>query len=374
MAGFAVRLRSHGAMQPLPRVSSASLCGSSSTLLLGKMALSPPIITTILWRGSGTFPAGRSLVSGATQYAALALANAAAIADAASNPPFGFPSDASRYSVQGYVFGRDDGEDCLAVIPPRIICSPDPSIPIAPGAFFNIDLSMFLVNSFTYLLTTPTGPANMLSETVSGDINVVEYELTRNVALNLRLATGEEYSLDITASNAAGTTVERCVWSTTVVTTDSDWSALVNFPREATTDSDWSALTQFTLNSPPVCDPLPDRTVVNGQSANVDVSAFLSDPDGDSITIEATETSSRISISNLNASAHSFTINGLSVGTATVTVTPIDELGLRGTACDVHGDSAGGRSRMTASLYRRSLLGHPGFANGLVIPSWPPAN
>ena len=117
-------------------------------------------------------------------------------------------------------------------------------------------------------------------------------------------------------------------------TTDSDWSSLVNFPREASTDSDWSSLVQFTLNSPPVCDPLPDRTVVNGQSTNVDVSTFLSDPDGDSITIEVSESDADISISNLNASAHSFTINGLSVGTATVTVTPIDELGLRGTACE----------------------------------------
>ena len=116
--------------------------------------------------------------------------------------------------------------------------------------------------------------------------------------------------------------------------TDSDWSPLVNFPREASTDSDWSSLERMTLNSPPVCATLPDRTVVNGQSVNVDLSAFLSDPDGDSITIEVSENDANISISNLNASRHSFTINGLSVGTATVTVVPIDSLGARGTACE----------------------------------------
>ena len=117
--------------------------------------------------------------------------------------------------------------------------------------------------------------------------------------------------------------------------TDSDWSSLERMAPfdEPTTDSDWSSLARMTLNRPPVCDPLPDRTVVNGQSTNVDVSSFLSDPDGNSITIEVSESSSRISISNLNASAHSFTINGLSVGTATVTVTPIDSLGARGTVC-----------------------------------------
>ena len=127
-------------------------------------------------------------------------------------------------------------------------------------------------------------------------------------------------------------------WSTLVQmtpepSTDSDWSSLVNFPREASTDSDWSSLERMTLNSPPVCATLPDRTVVNGQSLSVDLSSFLSDPDGDSITIEVSESDADISISNLNASGHSFTINGLSVGTATVTVTPIDERGLRGTAC-----------------------------------------
>ena len=118
------------------------------------------------------------------------------------------------------------------------------------------------------------------------------------------------------------------------LSTDSEWSTLEQMPPDISADSDWSSLIGISaLNQPPVCAPLPNRTVVNGEALNVDLTSFLSDPDGDSITIAVSENDSNISISNLSASGHSFRINGLSVGTATVTVTPTDEHGLQGAAC-----------------------------------------
>ena len=121
------------------------------------------------------------------------------------------------------------------------------------------------------------------------------------------------------------------------ITTDSNWSTLEQMAPEPSTDSEWSSLVDLSglpaLNSPPVCAPLSDRTVVQDSSIDIDLTSFLSDPDGDSITIAVSENDSNISITNRNASAHSFTINGLSVGTAIVTVTPTDEHGLRGANC-----------------------------------------
>ena len=117
-------------------------------------------------------------------------------------------------------------------------------------------------------------------------------------------------------------------------TTDSSWSGLVEFPQ-ASTDSNWSTLREFPRgNQPPVCLPLPDRMVGVNSRIVSDLTVYLSDPDGDAVSIQVSEFSSRISISDLDASAHSFTINGLSVGTATVRVTPVDEHGRRGIACE----------------------------------------
>ena len=120
-------------------------------------------------------------------------------------------------------------------------------------------------------------------------------------------------------------------------TTDSDWSSLEEFPlTEITQDSDWSDLVEFprTLpNLPPICAGLPDIDVVLGSSVNVSLAPFLSDPNGDAVSILVSEQSAAFSITNINSSAASFTVNGLVRGPGIVSIIPVDEHGLRGSQC-----------------------------------------
>lgn len=144
---------------------------------------------------------------------------------------------------------------------------------------------------------------------------------------------GGRYVYRSSLTDGTDTVTDDVVVNVLGPTADSDWSSLVRMTREVSTDSDWSSLVRMELNHPPVCAELPDVEVDLNASMNLDLTSYLSDPNGDAITIEVSESSSAISISNLNTSAHRFTINGLSVGTATVRVIPIDEHNLRGAPC-----------------------------------------
>ena len=94
--------------------------------------------------------------------------------------------------------------------------------------------------------------------------------------------------------------------------TDSEWSALVELPREETTDSPWSNLlsnvtqdsawsalarTALPENSPPEClEHL--RVVLEPQTSMfLDLSQYLFDPDGDSITIARTSATTPLTVS-----------------------------------------------------------------------------
>ena len=103
---------------------------------------------------------------------------------------------------------------------------------------------------------------------------------------------------------------------------------------DETEDSEWSNMVHMVYaNQPPVCRTLPNQTVSVGGTRRLDLTSFLSDPEGDDITITVSESDANISISGVSASAHSFNINGISVGTAVVTVVPTDEHGRSGTSC-----------------------------------------
>lgn len=85
------------------------------------------------------------------------------------------------------------------------------------------------------------------------------------------------------------------------------------------------------VNNPPVIADLPNRVVQVGGTVNFDISSYISDPDNDAVSIAATRSNTRVSLT-VNSTAHTFSIRGVSVGTTTITVTPTDEHNLRGTA------------------------------------------
>ena len=64
----------------------------------------------------------------------------------------------------------------------------------------------------------------------------------------------------------------------------------MEFDREATTDSDWSGLVEFptSMLQPTVLQyvaALPSVTVLPSEIRNIDITRYLSDPDGDDVTI-----------------------------------------------------------------------------------------
>ena len=85
--------------------------------------------------------------------------------------------------------------------------------------------------------------------------------ITDSVVLNILTSTTDSPWSSLVEFDREATTDSE--WSSLVefdreATTDSEWSSLVEFDREATTDSDWSGLVEFpraTANRPPVCAP-----------------------------------------------------------------------------------------------------------------------
>lgn len=88
-------------------------------------------------------------------------------------------------------------------------------------------------------------------------------------------------------------------------------------------------------NRPPELSQPGEITVILNQSISVDYTSLLSDPDNDVITIAATESSNRFTITSVNSRLHQITVRGDRVGSGTMTVTPTDDHGLSGTARDV---------------------------------------
>ena len=77
--------------------------------------------------------------------------------------------------------------------------------------------------------------------------------------------------------------------------------------------------------APEVVDPIPSRTLPEGEAATVDVSAHFRDPDGDPLTYTAASSNSDIVL--VVVSEATLTIGGLAPGVALVTVTARDPEG-----------------------------------------------
>ena len=78
-----------------------------------------------------------------------------------------------------------------------------------------------------------------------------------------------------------------------------------------------------TANRPPVArGMIPDQEVDGGESVTVDVSSYFSDPDGDPLTYQALTSNSAVATAFIPG--HVVTINGVSAGNATITITASD--------------------------------------------------
>ena len=81
--------------------------------------------------------------------------------------------------------------------------------------------------------------------------------------------------------------------------------------------------------APEAVGTIPAQTMTAGQTVEVDVSAFFSDPDGDDLTYAAE--SSDAGVVSASMSGSGLTVTAVAVGTATVTVTVTDPDGLTAT-------------------------------------------
>ena len=73
---------------------------------------------------------------------------------------------------------------------------------------------------------------------------------------------------------------------------------------------------------PAAADTIPGQTVERGQTVAVDVSAFFSDPDGETLTYAANSSNTRVA--TVTTSGSSVTVSGVAVGMVTITVTATD--------------------------------------------------
>ena len=79
-------------------------------------------------------------------------------------------------------------------------------------------------------------------------------------------------------------------------------------------------------NSAPTAINIPDQTVSANQTATIDLSAYFSDPDGDTLTYTAS--SSDTTKATTGVSGATLTVNTLAAGTATISITATDLFGL----------------------------------------------
>ena len=106
-------------------------------------------------------------------------------------------------------------------------------------------------------------------------------------------------------------------------------------------------------NRPPVATgSVPAQSLTAGQSVQVDVAPFFSDPDGDALTYSAS--SSNTGIVTASVSGSTVTVTGVAAGMATVTVTASDPGGLTASLSASVTVEAANRRRWRLSPSRRS--------------------
>ena len=140
---------------------------------------------------------------------------------------------------------------------------------------------------------------------------------------------GDELTFTAASSDTTVATASLDGSSLTVVAV-ADGSATVTIT--ATDTGDNSNAFEFTVTvegpnlAPEAVDSIPAQTLATGDSANVDVAAFFTDPNNDDLTYAAETSDAGVAMTSVSGSV--VTISAVGAGTATVTVTASDPDGL----------------------------------------------
>ncbi|WP_419859618.1 choice-of-anchor B family protein [Candidatus Palauibacter sp.] len=163
-----------------------------------------------------------------------------------------------------------------------------PARTLTVGQSATLDVSPFVTDpdgdALTY--TAASSAAAVVTVTVSGSV------------LTLVGVTAGTASVTVTAADPAGLTAAQ------------GFQVTVETPNRA----------------PEAVGTIPARTLTVGQSATLDVSPFVTDPDGDALTYTAA--SSAAAVVTVTVSGGTLTLVGVATGTAIVTVTAADPAGL----------------------------------------------
>ena len=140
---------------------------------------------------------------------------------------------------------------------------------------------------------------------------------------------GDEITFTAASSDTTVATASLDGSSLTVVAV-ADGSATVTVTATDTADN--SNAFEFTVTvegpnlAPEAVDTIPAQTLVTGDSVNVDVAAFFTDPNNDDLTYAAATSDAGVATASVSGSV--VTINAVGAGSATVTVTASDPDGL----------------------------------------------
>ena len=178
----------------------------------------------------------------------------------------------------------------------------------------------------------PPPPANR-APTASGTIGNQEQEAGVEVTVDVSGAFSDpdDDALTYTASSGNSDVATVSV-SGSDVTVNGVAAGTATITVTATDPSGLSASQTFDVTVtaanqvPAVADTIQDQTVEAGAEVMVDISAAFSDPDGDSLTYEATSDTPEVATATVSGS--DVTVSGVTAGTATVTVTATDPGGL----------------------------------------------
>ena len=183
----------------------------------------------------------------------------------------------------------------------------------------------------------------LASGTIPAETIIVGQIATVNLSLYFTEPDGQTLSYSATAEDAA---VATPAVSTSVLTVTAVAKGTTKVTVTATDPGGLTAALVFQVvvpNRPPVTvGTLPDRTLDHGEMVDVDVSAYFSDPDGDSLSYDAV--SSDPSTAAVTVHGDVVEISGVARGEAMVTVVATDLGGLHARSSflvDVIGREAG---------------------------------
>ena len=181
---------------------------------------------------------------------------------------------------------------------------PPPPAPVAPVAVGSIPAQVMTAGQSVTVDVTP-----FFSDPDGG-------------TLTYAASSSAEAVLTVSLSGADLTIAAVAAGTATVTVTATD-------PDGLTATQSAEVTVEAANRAPEAVGTIPAQTMTAGQTVEVDVSAFFSDPDGDDLTYAAE--SSDTGVISASMSGSGLTVTAVAVGTATVTVTATDPDGLTAT-------------------------------------------